>query len=443
MIKLHVAPRLAHSGVWPGLVARWGLLLALAISLSPARASPQAAGAERATEAEQAPAPEPELSGDAWPGLLPVWPAEARPAAHRAVRLLAAPDTQCREVHTSVLHIVSQGGLAAGLATGAVYEMIQQLALQVEAGEDVPYATLFRELVAALQSAWEVVQLLSLASMVHKGCFLSAARQAMGKALLPLQAAVQQQIANMWWMFDIGQYSNTNSPGKHFKAVHNVLQFVEGLFEQLSIELPLVLPSTEIAWGHEDHGMFMNSTVLYRKLFPNSAIVDKGLLRCLLRLLPRDHTLADFGALDGHYARWLNDTGWVTAYAFDGIQGVAELTDGLVTEVDLAGTVEIVWHPKPFDWVLCLEVAEHIPAHLEGAFLQNLNRYAAAGLVLSWATPDIIGEGHVNCLTLEESRRRVEALGFRQDVTATEALRIAADIPWIAISVAVYRREAG
>lgn len=32
------------------------------------------------------------------------------------------------------------------------------------------------------------------------------------------EAAVQQQISTMWWMFDIGQYSNTNSPAKHFKA---------------------------------------------------------------------------------------------------------------------------------------------------------------------------------------------------------------------------------
>lgn len=33
-------------------------------------------------------------------------------------------------------------------------------------------------------------------------------------------------------------------------------------------------------------------------------------------------------------SRWLNDTGWVTAYAFDGVTGVTEITEGAVTQVD-------------------------------------------------------------------------------------------------------------
>ncbi|CAE7878248.1 unnamed protein product, partial [Symbiodinium microadriaticum] len=64
-----------------------------------------------------------------------------------------------------------------------------------------------------------------------------------------------------------------------------------------------------------------------------SAILDKGLLRRLLRLLPEGSSLADFGALDGQYSSWLNDTGWVTAFAFDGVPGVTDITDGRVTEV--------------------------------------------------------------------------------------------------------------
>merc|ERR1719168_481189 len=118
--------------------------------------------------------------------------------------------------------------------------------------------------------------------------------------------------------------------------------------------------------------MFINSTVMYRKLVPESALVDKGLLRYLLRFLPADSTVADFGALDGHYSRWLNDTGLVTAFAFDGVQGVTDLTEGAVTEVDLTAAFSVAWHPQPFDWVLCLEVAEHIPPDLERAFLDNL-----------------------------------------------------------------------
>ncbi|CAE7809641.1 unnamed protein product, partial [Symbiodinium sp. CCMP2592] len=212
------------------------------------------------------------------------------------------------------------------------------------------------------------------------------------------------------------------------------------LFAELLINLPEVLPRSDHFWGHQEHGMFMNSTVIYRTLFPESAILDKGLLRRLLRLLPEGSSLADFGALDGQYSSWLNDTGWVTAFAFDGVPGVTDITDGRVTEVDLAERVHIEWHPEAFDWVLCLEVAEHIPVELEHQFLGNLGRHAKQGLILSWAPPGIDGEGHVNCQELDESKRRVEALGFLQDVEATEDLRAACEVPWIAASVAVYRR---
>ena len=37
--------------------------------------------------------------------------------------------------------------------------------------------------------------------------------------------------------------------------------------------------------------------------------LDKGLLQGLLKLLPRDASVADFGAGAGQYAKWLNDTG--------------------------------------------------------------------------------------------------------------------------------------
>mmetsp|Transcript_169198 Transcript_169198/g.543943 ORF Transcript_169198/g.543943 Transcript_169198/m.543943 type:complete len:438 (+) Transcript_169198:126-1439(+) len=385
----------------------------------------------------------PDVADRADPSEWPVnlWCVGEEAEAGRAVELLLAPDVPCGEVHEAVRFVVSRGGLAAGLARGAVVQSIHGLAAQLEAGRDVPYAVLFGEVASSLRAAWEVVQLLSLGAMIRKDCFRSASRQILSKALLPLQAALQQQISTMWWMFDIGQYSNTNSPAKHFKAVHDALTEVEVMFAQLMSELPDVLHDTSVSWGHQDHGMFMNSTVMYRKLFPQAALVDKGLLRYLLRLLPPDITIADFGALDGHYSRWLNDTGLMTAYAFDGVQGVTELTGGAVTEVDLSGRLRIPWHPQPFDWVMCLEVAEHIPPEMQDTFLDNLNRHAAAGLVLSWATPQIEGEGHVSCLPLEESRRRVEALGFVQDVAATAALRAAAEIPWIAVSVAVYRRH--
>eukprot|EP00929_Paragymnodinium_shiwhaense_P014752 TRINITY_DN122711_c0_g1_i1.p1 TRINITY_DN122711_c0_g1~~TRINITY_DN122711_c0_g1_i1.p1 ORF type:complete len:429 (-),score=26.41 TRINITY_DN122711_c0_g1_i1:391-1677(-) len=370
------------------------------------------------------------------------WAAGDDARARHAVEVLALPGSDCLEVRKTALFVASRGGVSTGLSTAAVVNIIRELAEQLQVDtEKVPYWALFAETAAAVRVALEVVQLLSLGAMLHKACFQSAARHAMGSALIPLQITLNKQIATMWWMFDIGQFSNTMSPRKHFEAIHSSLQQLELLFSELYANLSPAVESQEVFWGHEEHGMFMNSTVIYRKMFPESALLDKGLLRFLIRqVVPADATLGDFGALDGQYAKWLNDTGLVTAFAFDGVQGVTELTDGIVSQVDLATELHIHWHPEPFDWVMCLEVAEHIPPEEERVFLANLNRHARSGMVVSWAPPEIEGEGHVNCVPKEESRRRIEALGFRQDEGATASLRAAAHIPWIAASVAVYRR---
>eukprot|EP00434_Breviolum_minutum_P014704 symbB.v1.2.012966.t1/scaffold906.1/size153294/11 len=360
-------------------------------------------------------------------------------------QVLSTVGHNCGEVHGAVLRLVDTSSFEVGKAlqefVDSIPWLLQQLEQMKEDEETGPvYGQLFPNVVSALQLSLKAVQLLGLASMVHRPCFRSSVRLVMGKSLQLLQQALQQQVSTLWWMFDIGQYSNTVSPAKHLQALLRCLQKTDALFGDLQAALPAELPRSEHFWGHQEHGMFMNSTVIYRTLFPESAILDKGLLRYLLRLLPQDATLGDFGALDGQYSRWLNDTGWVTAYAFDGVTGVTEITEGAVTQVDLAEKLHIDWHPEPFNWVLCLEVAEHIPPEHESQFLQNLGSHASEGLVLSWAPPGIEGEGHVNCQELEESKKRVEALGFRQDVAATAALRKASEVSWIAASIAVYRR---
>ncbi|CAJ1396640.1 unnamed protein product [Effrenium voratum] len=357
------------------------------------------------------------------------------------LEILSRPGHACGAVHAAVLRLVDSASADVGAALQELVDSVPWLLEQIENLEETGavYAQLFPNVAETLQLTLRTLQHLGLAAMVHRLCFHSSARLVLGWSLRHLQQALQQQVSTLWWMFDIGQFSNTNSPAKHLQALLGCLQKAEALFYGLREQLPSELPRSEHFWGHEEHGMFMNSTVIYRTIFPESAILDKGLLRFLLRLLPAGGSLADFGALDGQYSRWLNDTGWVSAFAFDGVTGVAEITEESVSEADLAEELDIAWHPEPFDWVLCLEVAEHIPPEHEWKFLRNLRWHASQGLVLSWAPPGIEGEGHVNCQELEESRRRVEALGFRQDEEATAALREASQVPWIAASVAVYR----
>ena len=49
-----------------------------------------------------------------------------------------------------------------------------------------------------------------------------------------------------------------------------------------------------------------------------------------------------------------------------------------------------------FDWVICLEVAEHFPDGYESIFVENLISNSPKGIILSWALPTEPCSGHVN-----------------------------------------------
>lgn len=68
------------------------------------------------------------------------------------------------------------------------------------------------------------------------------------------------------------------------------------------------------------------------------------------------------------------------------------LTDVLIRQVEL--TVPFPEPCTPYDWITCLEVAEHIPRTFQDTFVANLNCNALKGLILSWAPPGQAGRGN-------------------------------------------------
>lgn len=195
---------------------------------------------------------------------------------------------------------------------------------------------------------------------------------------------------------------------------------------------------------HQDeHGSFVTYEFMRRKVFGQWAI-DKGLIRGLLRHVwqPGNRasdpvTVADFGAGGGHYSTWMNETGLIHAFAFDGTRQAAELTDGVVQEVNLIQDLRL-W--RTFDWVLCLEVGEHVPRQYSAALLQNLKGHAENGLIMSWSD-DWEGIGHVNCLPRAEFVDFVQnTTGFQFDETTTEVVKASCEIDYIARTLAVFRK---
>lgn len=147
-----------------------------------------------------------------------------------------------------------------------------------------------------------------------------------------------------------------------------------------------------------------------------------------------DCTVGDFGCGDGSYVRRLRERG-IHCDGFDGNQSTPTLSPGCGA-LDLSEPQIL---PHSYDWILCLEVGEHIPADRESVFLDNLRRHNSAGIVLSWAIPGQGGDGHVNCRTNEYICREMAHCGYAMDFLASQAFRDCASLAWFKRTLMVLR----
>ena len=167
---------------------------------------------------------------------------------------------------------------------------------------------------------------------------------------------------------------------------------------------------------------------------------DEPLAAALARFF-QGKTVGDFGAGIGRYAEFLNAHG-VDCRGYDAIPGIDALTGGRVVHFDLCpASPETL--SRTFDWVLCLEVMEHIPAELESVALANLDRLNTCGLVISWAVPGQGGQGHVNEQPNRHAIGWFTARGYAHDGNSQQLLRRGARIDWFKSSLMVFRRLDG
>lgn len=157
----------------------------------------------------------------------------------------------------------------------------------------------------------------------------------------------------------------------------------------------------------------------------------------------RPKRLVDLGAGCGVYSHLFAGKG-VDVVAIDGVVPPPEHSFPVQIQVrDLTSPFDNVW--GAFDLALCLEVAEHIPEPLSGAFLDNILRFSDR-LVLSAAQPNQGGHHHVNERPKRYWVERLAEKGFAYDRRETGRLLqalTAARPPymWMAEQVSVYRRS--
>lgn len=151
-----------------------------------------------------------------------------------------------------------------------------------------------------------------------------------------------------------------------------------------------------------------------------------------------DSSVLDLGCGLGWYGKCLEGAGknikWM---GLDGSEGIEKATDGYVKFADL--TMPQFYEEK-YDWIVSLEVGEHIPDEFEEVFLTNLVRHAKKGILLSWALEGQVGHFHVNNHNNDYVIEKMRAKGFAYDEKMSQSLREVAELPHFKNTVMLFRR---
>lgn len=129
-------------------------------------------------------------------------------------------------------------------------------------------------------------------------------------------------------------------------------------------------------------------------------IYDNGLEFCLTEIVKdrKIKTAVDMGCGPGWYVAFLRRIG-IKAHGYDANPNTAKLSSNMFSSDYHCECLDLskrVWFNRPFNFVLSIEVGEHISKKFQYIFLDNLTNNCSDCLLLSWAIPGQIGDGHVN-----------------------------------------------
>ncbi len=125
--------------------------------------------------------------------------------------------------------------------------------------------------------------------------------------------------------------------------------------------------------------------------------------------------------------------------SFDGGPLIETQSNGRVKYLDL--TLPI-YHLPFYDWILCLEVIEHIPPDYEDIVIENLVRHAKYGVVLSWDRERKEGYNHVNGREQKYIDEKMGAHCFYNNRTMSNFLKNSTtSLVWLKLNINVFIRN--
>jgi cyclopropane fatty-acyl-phospholipid synthase-like methyltransferase len=172
---------------------------------------------------------------------------------------------------------------------------------------------------------------------------------------------------------------------------------------------------------------------------PDWHYTDRKLAGALVNFWQSENvrTLVDFGCGEGEYVRTFIENG-IDCEGYDGNPSTPEITRGLCKVLDLSAPFDL---NKTFDWVLSIEVGEHLPHQFERIYIENLMRHAKKGIVTSWAVKNQGGTGHFNEQDNDYIKSIFVEAGYINDLAAEEFLRANCSACWFQNTIMVFRKE--
>jgi len=147
-------------------------------------------------------------------------------------------------------------------------------------------------------------------------------------------------------------------------------------------------------------------------------------------------SLVDFGCGTGNYVKTFRENN-INAFGFDGNPNTPELTNNTCQVLDLSIPK---YFDEPFDWVMSLEVGEHLPQQFEDIFINNLHNNNKYGIVLSWAIKGQGGHGHVNEQNNDYIKNKICNLGYKNDIEAENIMRLNSKFFWFKNTIMIFRK---
>jgi len=149
-------------------------------------------------------------------------------------------------------------------------------------------------------------------------------------------------------------------------------------------------------------------------------------------------TAVDLGCGDGQYCRIFKTYNWPLVHGYEGASQIANL--GVYNQVFQVDLSKPLCESTSYEFVLCLEVGEHIPRKHEQVFIENVCKFCKKHLVISWAIPGQGGNGHFNerpnSYIVDEFVKR----DFKFNTKLTDKLRRHVSVRWFRNTVMVFYR---